>query len=72
MSKLDILGHIFYFMLFSGTMLVQSKKYQGWFLRFAGEAGWTGIGIAIGMSSIWLWGIAFMVIDLLGYMRWRR
>ena len=72
MTKVDFFGHWFYFFLFIGMMLLQSKDYRGWAFRFAGEVGWIGIGLLMGMSSIWLWGFAFMVVDVLGYLKWQK
>ena len=72
MTKVDFFGHWFYFFLFIGMLLLQSKDYRGWAFRFAGEVGWIGIGLVMGMSSIWLWGFAFMVVDVLGYLKWQK
>ena len=72
MSKVDFFGHWFYFFLFIGMLLLQSKDYRGWAFRFAGEVGWIGIGLVIGMSSVWLWGFAFLVVDVLGYFKWQK
>lgn len=72
MSKADFFGHWFYFFLFIGMMLLQAKDYRGWAFRFTGEAGWIGIGLIMGMSSIWAWGFAFLAVDLLGYLKWQK
>ena len=72
MSKIDWFGHWFYFFLFIGMLLLQAKDYRGWAFRFAGEIGWIGIGFYLGMSSIWLWGFAFMAVDVLGYFKWQK
>lgn len=72
MTKVDFFGHFFYFFLFLGMLLIQYKDYRGWAFRFAGEAGWIGIGLIMGMSSIWAWGFAFMVVDVLGFLKWQK
>ena len=72
MTKADFFGHFFYFFLFIGMMLIQAKDYRGWAFRFTGEAGWIGIGLVMGMSSIWLWGFAFLTVDVLGYFKWQK
>jgi hypothetical protein len=67
----DQLGHLFYAFIFIGTYLVAQKKRIGWVLRFAGEASWCVIGVQMGMSSIWLWGVVFLFNDAFGYYKWR-
>lgn len=72
MTKVDFFGHWFYFFLFIGMLLLQSKDYRGWAFRFAGEVGWIGIGFMLGMSSVWAWGFVFMAVDVLGYFKWQK
>lgn len=72
MTKVDFFGHWFYFFLFTGMLLLQAKDYRGWAFRFAGEVGWIGIGLVMGMSSIWAWGFAFLAVDVLGYLKWQK
>lgn len=72
MTKVDFFGHWFYFFLFVGMLLLQTKDYRGWAFRFAGELGWIGIGFVMGMSSIWAWGFAFLAVDVLGYFKWQK
>lgn len=69
---IDLLGHVFYLCLFLGMYLLAKKKKVGWFFRFVGELGWTSLGLALGLSSIVIWGIIFMVIDAFGYYHWRK
>jgi hypothetical protein len=71
MSKVDFFGHFFYASLFLGMLLLSAKDFRGWAFRFAGEVGWIGIGLVMGMSSIVVWGLAFMVVDVLGYLQWQ-
>lgn len=72
MTPLDLQGHLAYFFIFLGMLLISQKMQVGWFLRFLGEASWTMIGFEMGMSSIWAWGMVFMAVDVYGYWKWRR
>lgn len=72
MSKVDWFGHWFYFFLFVGMLLIQAKDFRGWLFRFAGEVGWIGIGFIMGMTSIWAWGFAFLAVDVMGYLKWKK
>lgn len=67
---IDILGHIAYLFVMTGTFLLHPKFDRvtlGWTLRGVGDAGWVGLGISMGMTSIWIWGSVFVAIDLAGY-----
>jgi hypothetical protein len=50
-------------------LLSQHERF-GWVCRFLGELIWVAIGIYLGMTSIWIWGFIFMLIDLRGYMNY--
>lgn len=69
---LDLMGHMFYLCILVGMLLLSKKIRYGWILRFWGELGWVIIGISMGMSSIYIWGLIFMGIDLYGFLRWSR
>ena len=69
---IDIVGHIAYASLLLGQILLTKKNTWGWALRFIGEIGWVAIGFIIGMSSIWVWGILFALIDIRGFIKWRK
>lgn len=67
---LDLFGHVGYvFILYGLWLLTQGRKF-GWGMRFVGEAIWVILGFALGMSSIWMWGLVFMSMDIVGYYRW--
>lgn len=66
---IDLIGHVGYVLLLLGSILIGHKHPTGWLLRLAGQLIWVGLGTAMGMSSIWVWGIAFVIID---YMNWRK
>jgi hypothetical protein len=70
MSELDFFGHWFYFFIAVGMWFLHAKDKRGWLIRLAGELGWVGLGLAMGMSSIVFWGLVFMYIDLKGYSTW--
>ncbi len=65
---LDLLGHAAYVLLMLGTILVAKvpRCRRGWALRMSGTATWMGIGVAMAMSSIYLWSLVFLAIDAFG------
>ena len=69
---LDIAGHFGYAFIALGMFLIAQKSAWGFALRFTGEVIWLGVGLALGMSSIWTWGILFLFIDGYGFIKWRR
>lgn len=69
----DMLGHLFYLLLLSGTIIIGYKKSSwGWLLRFLGGIGWTFLGIHLGLSSIWVWSTAFALWDIITFFKWRK
>ncbi len=68
----DILGHLFYFWIITGTILVTKKKKVGWIFRVAGDIGWATVGVMTGMTSIWFWSTMFAINDARGYWLWRK
>jgi hypothetical protein len=71
MLEYDLLGHVFYFLLAVGMYLLAGKNGCGWLFRLVGELGWVYIGVVTGMTSIWMWGLAFVILDLKGYASWK-
>lgn len=67
---IDILGHIFYAFLLAGMISIAFDYRIGWWLRAIGELGWVGLGVTLGLSSIVVWGLIFVAIDLYGAYRW--
>lgn len=67
---LDLFGHFFYACLALGMYLLAKKSKWGWVSRFIGEAGWLWIGWELGMSSIWMWGVAFLLMEIYGFWSW--
>lgn len=72
MWVLDVLGHIGYLLLASGMLLLARKNILGWACRGIGEAIWLFIGIEMNMSSMWFWGIIFLLIEIHGFVSWKK
>lgn len=68
----DAWGHVGYVLLLAGQWLVSGGRASGWLLRVLGGFVWLGVGVAIGMPSIWLWTGLFIAIDVRGWLRARR
>jgi len=70
MNPLDIAGHFAYASIALGMWRLGKKDKRGWILRFVGELGWIAVGLLMGYTSIWMWGILFLGIDIKGYYEW--
>lgn len=68
---IDFFGHIGYVALILGTWLLGKKHIAGWIFRGIGSGIWLVLGIATAMSSIWIWSSIFIVMDALGFYRWK-
>ena len=66
----NLLGHVGYLLLFYGQYQLTDGNPDGWLYRLAGECIWLGLGIHLKMNSIWLWGVAGALIELMGYAKW--
>lgn len=67
----DALGHLFYFFLVLGHLLVARKHRAGFLLRVVGGLSWAVLGAWMGYTSIILWSLAFAVVDFTGWHHWR-
>jgi len=67
---LDIFGHLFYGSIFMGMILLKQRNRAGWLFRLAGEIGWIWIGFKLGLTSVWVWGIIFAIVDYTAYKKW--
>jgi hypothetical protein len=72
MSEYDWFGHWFYFFIATGMYFISKKDRWGWALRLMGEVGWVWIGLMAHWSSISMWGMLFILIDLNGFLNWRK
>lgn len=70
MSDIDLWGHVGYAFIFLGTVFIAAKSLWGWAFRFVGELIWVGLGVALGLTSIWCWGVLFMCIDSMAFVNW--
>ena len=69
---IDFFGHLSYAFCVGGTYMVGTRKRAGWVVRGVGDVGWVSCGLAIGLSSIWVWGSIFVVLDVIGWRKWKR
>lgn len=67
---IDVLGGVFYACLLCGTYLLGMKKWYGWPMRVAGDIGWLVVGHWIGLYSVMVFSVLFMVIDVRGWWKW--
>lgn len=63
----DLAGHVGYIFIALGLWQLTKKKQIGWLYRFIGETIWVILGFVLNLTSIWAWGIIFMLIDLKGF-----
>lgn len=70
MTEIDFFGHWGYFFLAAGLYYVGCREKIGWLFRFFGEAIWVVLGVWLGLTSIWMWGLGFMAIDYYNYKKW--
>ena len=69
-KRLDKLGHIGYVFIIVGIVLLAKQSVWGWLARFIGEGVWLYIGVEMKMTSVWLWGGIFMLLDIYGFYSW--
>ncbi len=70
MTELDTLGHGAHMLVLCGMYFLAKSDKIGWLLRILGELGWVVIGLRMGMTSIWMWGLLFVAVDAKGYCTW--
>ena len=70
-EQLDALGHVGYVLLVCGQLLIAHKTTIGWPTRLIGSALWCWLGYQMDMSSIVVWSAVFLVVDVVGWARWR-
>lgn len=69
---LDLFGHFGYASIMVGMFLLARRNAYGWAARLLGDSVWVALGFALGMSSIVLWGLVFMMVDIIGWRKWRQ
>ena len=69
---IDFFGHLAYASIMVGMFLLARRNAYGWVARLLGDAGWVVLGFALGMSSIVLWGLTFIAVDIAGWRKWRK
>jgi len=67
----DILGHLCYIAMIIGTILIALRRRAGWLFEAAGAAGLILVGLMLGMTSIWIWNVVFVVGYSYGWLRWK-
>lgn len=68
---LDMLGHLGYIFIALGVLVIGHYKHRlGWVCRFLGGGIWLAVGLAMNMSSIYLWSAVFMCIDFYSFWVW--
>lgn len=72
MNWLDVFGHISYLFLVGGVFLLSKKNKYGWLCHILGGSGWTIIGFMANYTSLWFWGIIFLILDSRGYWLWTK
>lgn len=68
----DVLGHIGYLFLALGMLLLARRNVLGWACRAVGELIWLFIGFEMQMSSMWVWGVIFIAIEIHGFISWKK
>lgn len=70
-DAIDIAGHLGYALVMVGVFLLSRHQVLGWLFRCAGEVVWLVVGVYMGMSSIVVWGVVFVLMDLYGFWSWK-
>lgn len=71
MDPADIVGHVGYAMLVVGNWMIGNKQIWGFAWYFVANVIWLCIGWHIGMTSIWVWEIVFLILCVRNFLKWR-
>ena len=71
MNEIDFFGYWGYFFIFAGLYYIGAKEPAGWFMRLFGETIWIILGFILGVSSIWVGGLAFVALDFYNLQKWK-
>ena len=69
---IDFIGHSGYASFFAGMILLGRTNVLVWLFRVLGGIIWICVGFAVGLTSVWSWGYAFLLVDIRSYFRWRK
>lgn len=68
---IDFFGHLAYAILIFGMWLISKRLIVGWAVHAFGTTMWLVLGFAMSVSSIWFWSAVFIVMDAVGFYRWK-
>ncbi len=68
----DTLGWIATAIVIFGTCLLTDQKKAGWMVRVVGNTLWVIVGFMLGMTSIIACEGTFILVDTIGYFKWRK
>ncbi len=71
MTTTDLFGYLSYALIIIGLWLIGKQHRWGWFIKGIGDFGWVCVGYQVGLSSIWLPEVAFVVMDGYYFYKWR-
>lgn len=72
MNEVDFFGFCFYGFIFAGMWFLKHKCSIGWIYRLVGEVGWFGLGVYLGLPSIWVCSLVFAWLDYQGFFHWEQ
>ena len=67
----DLIGHFAYLLSVLGTIYVSKKDKNGFLARVISDIIWCLIGLYLNLSSIFIWSIVFLIVDIRAYRKWR-
>ncbi len=70
MKRVDALGHVGYGLYGAGNLLIANQNALGYIFVLVAASLWTGIGLKIGMTSVWIWEILCIGTAVYGYWNW--
>lgn len=68
---IDLLGHLTFMLAVVGTFLIGRRYRIGWAFRCTADVSFLVLGCLLGLSSMIVWGFAFLGTDLFGWRRWK-
>lgn len=69
---IDLIGHGAYGLISLGLLLLARDIKWGWPTKLVGDATFVWIGTQLAMSSIVCWGSVFVLLDIIGIVKWRK